>query len=228
MVNQTMGRPGASGRESQSVMALGCNITEAWIESALRKRGRIEGGEALPGAILEQTACADQNTDRLWHVLWTHSHCEQLVRDQLAAKEFDVFLPKMEIWSRRAGVRRLIRVPMFPGYLFLHHRLDKKSYLEVAKARGLVSVLGERWDRLEAVSNREVEAIQRLTSARLPVLPHPYLRVGERVRIARGPLADVEGILVRAKPNKGLLVLSIDLLERAVSVEIDCTLVTAA
>lgn len=134
----------------------------------------------------------------------------------------------MHVWSRRAGVRRLIQVPMFPGYLFLRNVMDKYSYLEVRKTRGLVSMLGERLDRLETVPDHEIDAIQRVLQARLPALPHPYLRVGQRVRITDGPLVDVEGILVRTKPTKGLLVLSIDLLRRAVAVEVDCTMATAA
>jgi transcription antitermination factor NusG len=117
---------------------------------------------------------------------------------------------------------------MFPGYLFLQHAMDKSSYIEVRKARGLVRILGERSDQLAVVPDTEIEAIQRVLRAHLPALPHPYLREGQRVRITRGPLADVEGILVRFKPNKGLLVLSIDLLQRSVAVEVDCTLVVAA
>jgi len=67
-----------------------------------------------------------------------------------------------------------------------------------------------------------------VVSAHVPVLPHPYLREGQRARIRRGPLADVEGILVRTKPNKGLLVLSVNLFQRSVAVEVDCTWVVAA
>ena len=59
-------------------------------------------------------------------------------------------------------------------------------------------------------------------------MPYPYLHHGERVRIVGGPLADVEGILIRAKPNKGLIVLRVALLQRSVAVEVDCTLVTPA
>jgi transcription antitermination factor NusG len=58
-------------------------------------------------------------------------------------------------------------------------------------------------------------------------MAHPFLREGQHVRITRGPLADVEGVLVATKPNKGLLVLSVDLLRRSVAVEVDCTQVTA-
>jgi transcription termination/antitermination protein NusG len=60
------------------------------------------------------------------------------------------------------------------------------------------------------------------------VMPHPYVRDGERIRILRGPLTDVEGILIRSKPNKGLVVLRVALLQRSVAVEVDCTLVTPA
>ncbi|MGH7406788.1 MAG: transcription termination/antitermination protein NusG [Candidatus Methylomirabilales bacterium] len=163
-----------------------------------------------------------------WYVLWTCSHSEQLVYDQLAAKGFHLFLPKLDVWSRRGGLRHIIRAPMFPGYLFLHHAMDRASYLEVRKARGLVRLLGEGWDRPAVVPDGEIEAIQKVLGAHLPARPYPYLQEGQRVRITRGPLADVEGILVRIKPNKGMLVLSIDLLQRSVAVEVDCTLVAAA
>lgn len=164
-----------------------------------------------------------------WFALWTRSHCEQLVYDQLAAKGFHLVLPKIDVWSRRGGVRRRARVPMFPGYLFLHHAMDKTSYIEVRKVRGLADILGERrWDRLAVVPDGEIETIQKVERAQLPAMPHPFLREGRRVRITRGPMADVEGILLRIKPNKGLLVVSIGLLQRSVAVEIDCTLVEAA
>lgn len=162
-----------------------------------------------------------------WYALWTNSHCEQLVHEQLHAKGFDLFLPKINVWSRRDGERHVVSVPMFSGYLFLRHTpMDKASYIELCKTRGLVRVLGERWDRVDVIPDREIDTIQKVLSARLPVTPYPYLRQGQRVRILAGPLADVEGILVRTKPTKGLVVLSIDLLQRSAAVEVDCTLVT--
>jgi transcription antitermination factor NusG len=163
-----------------------------------------------------------------WYALYTRSHCEQLVHDQLTAKGFHIFLPKIDVWSRRAGKRHLISVPMFPGYLFLRHAMDKLSYIDVRKARGLVRILGERWDRLSIIPDAEIDAIQTTLHASLPVIPHPYLREGQRVRITQGPLRGVEGILIQSKPAKGLLILSVDLLQRSIAVEIDCSVVTAA
>src|SRR5262245_39610213 len=95
-----------------------------------------------------------------WYAIWTHSQSEQLVNDQLTAKGFEVFRPKAPTWSDRAGQpRRTIR-PLFPGYLFVHHPLDKMSYIEVISARGVVRVLGDRWDTLAPVQDEELEAIR--------------------------------------------------------------------
>ena len=160
--------------------------------------------------------------ERQWLALWTQSHCEQLVHDQLLAKGYQTFLPTIREWSRRAGARHLISVPMFSGYLFLHHAIDKRSYLDVMGIRGVVRILGERWDRLAPVDALEIEAIQRLQRSELALTPYPYLRDGQRVRIVEGSLAGVEGILVRRKANRDLLVLSINLLNRSVAVEVEC------
>jgi transcriptional antiterminator NusG len=163
-----------------------------------------------------------------WYALYTRSHCEQLVYEQLAARGFSVFLPKLDVWSRRGGVHHRVSIPMFPSYLFLHHLMDKLGFIDVSKARGLVRILGERWDRLSVVPETEIDAIQRVLQAELPVAPHAYLHEGQRVRITHGPLTGVEGILVQSKLNKGLLVLSIDLLRRSVAVEVDATAVAIA
>jgi transcription antitermination factor NusG len=117
---------------------------------------------------------------------------------------------------------------MFPSYLFIHHPMDKATYVEVLKTRGLVRPLGERWDRLAAVPDSQVDAIRTMVERRVAVLQHPYLSTGQRVRILRGPLAGVEGILQRFKENRGLLVISIELLRQSVAAVVDCTDVVPA
>ena len=163
-----------------------------------------------------------------WRALWTHSHSEQLVHDQLSAKAFTTFLPMIPVWSSRKGARHLIRKPMFPGYLFLRHALDKASYVEIMKTNGLARILGERWDRPAVVADADIDSIRRVLETGLPVLPHSYLREGHRVRITQGPLAGVEGILVHNNPHKGCLVVSVELLQRSVAVQVDCTFVVPA
>src|SRR5215470_14215077 len=150
-----------------------------------------------------------------WHVLWTRSHCEQLVFDQLAAQGFRLFLPSIDTWSRpRDGRRRVRRVPLFPGYLFLNHTLDHWSDVQVRKARGLVAILGEAWDRRAVVPSDQIEGIQKLVASPLPTLPYAYPPIGQRMRITAGPLEGIEGTLVRTHPRRGLLVLTVELLRR--------------
>ena len=170
----------------------------------------------------------DRRSQPCWRVLWTQSHCEQLVHDQLAGRGMEAFLPKINVWSKRAGRRHLVRQPMFPGYLFLRHELDKDAYIEVRKTRGLVTVLGPAWDRLAVVPEREIESVRALSSSDRPSMPFPYLKEGVRVRIASGPLSGLEGILERRKEEKGFLVLSVEVLRRSVAVEVDCTSVVPA
>jgi len=181
----------------------------------------------VPG-LNNPTDSTDSIDAKWWHVLWVRSHFEQQVHDQLTAKGFDLFLPMIAVWSRRNGLRHRANVPMFPGYLFFRHVIDSDSYIELRKARGLVKILGESWDRLAVVPESEIMAIQKVHATGLPVQPYPYLREGQRVRITDGLLAGTEGILLRTKPNKGLLVVSVNLLQRSVAVEVDCALVSPA
>ena len=184
---------------------------------------------AVGGSTVTATPPTAANTgSESWYALWTNSHCEQLVHEQLVQKGFHAILPTVDVWSRRRGVRRLVPAPMFPSYLFLRGTIDKLSYIEISKARGLVCMLGERWDRLTTIPDDEMQAIEKVSASRQPVLPYPYLKEGQRARITSGPLAGVEGILVESRPEQGVLVLSLHLLHRSVAVAVDgCDVVPA-
>ncbi len=173
-------------------------------------------------------AALPSSEPRAWHALWTRSHCERLVHDQLAAKGFKPFAPTLTVWSIRGGKQHQIQVPMFPGYIFLPGGIGKLDYIEVKKARGLVQLLGPSWDRLAEIPHRQIASIQLLQAPELNAAPHPYLRAGNRVRVVRGPLTGVEGFLTAVDPAKGRLVVSLELLQRSVSAEIDCSAVTEA
>ena len=159
-----------------------------------------------------------------WYAIWTRSNCERLVAQQLAAKGFPAFLPEMSTRTRRAGKSHVVQVPMFPGYLFVQHAMEKASYVEILKARGIVRILEGGWNRLTPVAEEEVGAIQRLITAGVPVFPHAYFREGDRVKVVEGPLAGVEGVFLRDK-QRGRLVVSVNLLRTSVAVEVDCAFV---
>ena len=105
-----------------------------------------------------------------WYAIYTRSHFENLVADQLAARGFSLFLPERGVWSKRLQTPRV--VPMFPGYLFVRHTLDKASYIEILKTNGVARILGEHWDRPAIVPDAEIAAIRHVLDTGLPVLEH--------------------------------------------------------
>lgn len=156
-----------------------------------------------------------------WYAVWLRSNYEHTVNQQLSAKGFQPFLPEVQTWSRRLGVRRAVRTPMFPGYLFVRAALDKHRYIDLLKVHGVVRVLEDGWTRLTPVPDTEIDAIQQIAAAGVTVFPCAHLRGGERVRVLDGPLAGVEGLFVHDKPSAGRLVVSVDMLGRSIAVEMD-------
>lgn len=117
----------------------------------------------------------------------------------------------------------LIRTPMFPGYLFVRDNMDRQRYLTALQVRGIVRILEQGWDKLTPVPDDEIDAIQRLAHADVPVLPCAHLRQGDRVRVREGALMGLEGFFVQDKPTKGRLVVSVTMLGRSVAVDVECT-----
>ena len=161
--------------------------------------------------------------DGAWYAVWTHSHCEHQVRQQLDARGFHSFLPEVQTWSKRLGSMHLIRTPMFPGYLFVRDTMDRQRYLTALQVRGIVRILEQGWDKLTPVPDDEIDAIQQLARADVPVLPCAHLRQGDRVRVREGALMGLEGFFVQDKPTKGRLVVSVTMLGRSVAVDVECT-----
>lgn len=156
-----------------------------------------------------------------WYAVWTRSHCERLVAQQLTGKGFTTFLPEMRVRSRRVHGSQAVPVPMFPGYLFIREALDKRRYVDILMVRGIVRVLEDGWTRLTPIPDADIETIRQVLDANVDIYPHPHLRHGDRVRVVEGPLSGIEGLFVQDKQHKGRLVLSVDLLGRSVSVEVD-------
>ena len=110
-----------------------------------------------------------------------------------------------------------VQVPLFPGYTFC--RFDPHDRLRIMMAPGLVHVVGR--GRIPVpIAEQELEAVRRMLNSELFTRPFPFLQTGQTVRIAEGPLAGIEGILLDIK-NSHRVVVSISLLQRSVATEID-------
>ncbi|MET0216258.1 MAG: transcription termination/antitermination NusG family protein [Vicinamibacterales bacterium] len=157
-----------------------------------------------------------------WYAIWTRSHCERLVEQQLTARGFLPFLP--EVATPRQNARRTPRnhgkAAMFPGYLFVRDAMTKERYVEMLGVRGIVRVLEDGWTRLTPVPESDIDAIRHIIESGVAVFPHPLLRHGDRVRVVNGSLSGIEGIFVTDSQQKGRLVVTIDLLGRSVALEV--------
>ena len=180
-----------------------------------------EHGEALPhssrieednrGSVRSEASLAH------WYALHTYPRHEKRVYEDLGLRAIESFLPLYETvhhWKNGCKVR--VELPLFPGYLFV--RIDPRQRFKALCLPGAVSMVGSvsgPW----ALPDAEIASLRtRLQSRRFE--PHPYLAIGQKVRIKSGPLADLTGFLVRL--SGGLrVVLSVELIRQAAAVEVD-------
>lgn len=152
-----------------------------------------------------------------WYAVWTRSRHEKAVEEHLAGKNIEVFLPTITRWSRWKDRKKRIDWPLFPGYCFA--RFDPDRLLAVVSAPGVASVVA--FDGKPApIPEHEVEAIRRLVTSGLQFDPCPLIKEGSLVEVIHGPLKGVIGRLEKKGPH-ARLILSVDLIGRAVSVTVD-------
>src|SRR5262249_17805903 len=156
-----------------------------------------------------------------WYAVWTRSRHERVVERGLKGKGLTVFLPTVQQPSCRTDRRKILDCPLFPGYLFFYGVEDPTLQLLVLQTPGVVKVLGEQSNRLIPIPIEQVAAIRQLIDSGLALAAVPYVHVGERVRIKDGPLAGVEGLIQELNTRKSRVVVSVDLLQRSVAVELE-------
>lgn len=152
-----------------------------------------------------------------WFALRVRSNHENSVATILATKGYEWFLP--QYMSRRAWSDRIkeIRLPLFPGYVFC--RFDLYHRLPILKTPGIVNIVGIGKQPVP-IDDSEITAIRTAIRSGLPSRPWPHLQIGQKVRVENGPLRGIEGLLMQFK-GQYRLVLSVTLLQRSVSVEVE-------
>ena len=152
-----------------------------------------------------------------WFAVWTRSRHEQVVREQIEAQGLEAFLPTITRWSRWKDRRKKIDWPLFPGYCFA--RFEPRQRLSVLKCPGVVSIVSIDGE-IAAIPDVEIDGIRRLVTSELQYDPCPLIQEGSMVEVTHGPLKGVVGRLLR-KGAHARLVLAVDLIGQAVSVEVD-------
>jgi len=152
-----------------------------------------------------------------WYALHVRTRFEKYVQNHLEDKGYDVFLPTYVTkrqWSDRV---KSLSLPLFPSYVFC--RFDVHERLPILMTPGVNFIVGAGKSHTP-VEEKEISAIRQVLDSGIATTPWPYLKVGEQVQIEAGPLEGLTGLVVRMK-DECRLVVSVSLLMRSVSVELD-------
>jgi transcription antitermination factor NusG len=158
-----------------------------------------------------------QESSGLWFAAYTSSRHEKRVASQLVERQVESFCPlyaERHRWKNRCESH--LRLPLFPNYVFV--RIEPRQRVRVLEVPGVLSLVSFGRN-LAALPTREIEAL-RSSVDQSKIEPHPYLVIGERVRITAGAMTGIEGVLVRKK-NHLRVVIALDVLMRSVAVEVD-------
>ncbi|MGA2153554.1 MAG: transcription termination/antitermination NusG family protein [Bryobacteraceae bacterium] len=157
-----------------------------------------------------------ENTD--WFGIRVRSRCEVRAYDDLCLRGFEAFLPLRSVRRRWSDRVKTLQVPMFGGYLFCRFALPDR--LKVLNAAGVAQIVGIG-NTPVPISEAEIRSVQTLVTSKVACTPWPYLQAGQRVSIDCGPLAGVEGVIIRAEDGKSRVVVSVTMLLRSIAAEIE-------
>ena len=161
----------------------------------------------------------EAGTGQNWYAIYTAPRHEKTIARHLARKSVECFLPLYKEVRRWKNGRNEVQLPLFPGYIFVH--VAWQEHLPVLVTAGVLRFVGFG-QGATPLDGRELQRIRQALDGNLELRPHPDLVAGERVRIVRGPLRDIQGIVAYRQANDGLrVVISLHQIMRSVSVEVD-------
>ena|GEM_PF-98470 len=161
---------------------------------------------------------ADKLT-RAWYALHTKSRFENVVNEGLAKKTLEVFLPKITVKSRRLDRHKMIRVPLFPGYLFVKTDLDPYEHVEILKTTGAVQLIGSKQGPVP-IADGTIDSLKIIVSTDNEVITGTRFSKGDRVMVIRGPFAGVMGVFSSYRGD-GRVVVHIETLGQFAAVNVD-------
>jgi transcription antitermination factor NusG len=159
----------------------------------------------------------DTDASKSWFAVYTTACHEKRVALHFQNRGIESFLPlyrSLHRWNN--GCKVMVEQPLFPCYIFA--RIQRDARIRVIEVPGVLSLVGTRGTPA-ALPDAEIESL-RSGLQHCKFEPHPYLVIGERARIKAGPLAGMEGVLVRKK-NDLRVVLTLELIMKSVAVEVE-------
>lgn len=154
-----------------------------------------------------------------WYALFVRYQHEKFVALGLAGKNIEAYLPLYASTRRWQDREKQLWLPLFPSYVFVRESMDRQ--LQMISTPGVIHIV-RFGGRPAIVSQEQIIAVKKILESHATVTPHPFLTCGDRVRVKGGPLSGLEGILIRKK-NRAQLLVSMEMLGRSASVEIELT-----
>jgi transcription antitermination factor NusG len=159
-----------------------------------------------------------------WYAVFTTPRHEKRVAGHFVMRELEGYLPLYQAvhkWKNRCKVA--LDLPLFPNYIFV--RIDWRERVRVLEVPGVAGVVGTR-PELSVIADEYIKSLREGLRAH-KIEPHPYLVIGERVRIKDGAMGGMEGVLVRKKAGFRV-VLTLDMIMQSIAVEVDADQVEPA
>ncbi|MFY9908901.1 MAG: UpxY family transcription antiterminator [Candidatus Sulfotelmatobacter sp.] len=158
-------------------------------------------------------------SDARWYAIRTRSRHEKVAAREIQGQGIPVFLPlvtSVRQWSDR---RTEVELPLFPGYAFVRVAYFSGDRVRVLRANGVVSFVGPTIAGA-SIPDEQIESIRTILISKVPFEDHPFLKIGQRIRVRNGCLSGVQGILVAVKESR-MLVISVEPIQRAVCFKLD-------
>lgn len=154
-----------------------------------------------------------------WYAVYTRARHEKRVAAQFEEKNVCTFLPLLRQIRRWSDRRSVVEIPMFSSYAFVRIAQAIDQRLKVLRTPGVLGFVGNERQGTP-IPEEQIEGLRTAINEKIPCLPHPFITVGQRVRIRGGALHGVEGILMRTGSEQSL-VISVELLHRSVSLRVE-------
>jgi transcription antitermination factor NusG len=153
-----------------------------------------------------------------WYALHTRARHERIVVQRLREQGVTTFLPLVTEVHRWSDRRKSVELPLFSCYVFVKLSATSEERLRVLRIDGVFKFVGAR-GMGTPIAETQIDAVRTLIGQQLPWSSHPFLKIGQRVRVRGGALDGVEGILL-SRNDDNTLVVSIDAIQRSLAVRI--------
>jgi transcription antitermination factor NusG len=154
-----------------------------------------------------------------WYGLHTRSRHEKIVAQRLQERGVTTFLPLVTETHRWSDRKKSVQMPLFSCYVFAKFTPNRTERLRVLRVDGVFGLVGGKGEGI-AIPDEQIEAVRNLVEGELPWSSHPFLKIGQRVRIRSGALDGLEGVLVQRNGDR-TLVISVDAIQRSLAVRVE-------